>query len=150
VYETSDGGFVAVGAIEPQFYAELLRVLDLDPEEYPQMDEARWPELKVRFAAIFRERTRAEWAALLEPVEACATAVYALSEAAEHPHNRARGTFVEVGGKRQPGPAPRFSRTPPAHPTPPPRRGADPAEALAAWGLSPADVAALRDAGGIA
>ncbi len=111
VYECSDGGFIAVGALEPQFYSKLLELMELDPDEFPQMDQARWPELKERFAEVFRTKTRDEWAAVLEPAEACATPVLGLGEAPEHPHNVARGSFVEVGGKLQPGPAPRFSRT---------------------------------------
>ena len=99
--------------------------MELDPEEFPQMDQARWPELKERFAAVFRTRTRDEWAAILEPAEACATPVLGLDEAPRHPHNDARGSFVEIGGKLQPAPAPRFSRTPAAVPAPPPEPGAD-------------------------
>ena len=112
VYECSDGGHIAVGALEPQFYATLLELMELDPEEFPQMDQARWPEFKEKFAEIFLTRTRDEWAAILEPAEACATPVLGMGEAAGHPHNAARGSFVEIGGKLQPGPAPRFSRTP--------------------------------------
>ena len=149
VYETSDGGHVAIGAIEPQFYAELLRVLELEPEEWPQMDNSRWPEFKERFAEIFATKTRTEWAEILEPVEACSTAIYGLREAAEHPHNEARGTFVEIDGKVQPGPAPRFSRTQPAVPEPPPEPGADTDAALAAWGLGDDEVTALKAAGGV-
>jgi len=149
VYETADAGHVAVGALEPQFYAELLRLLELDPEEFPQMDQARWPELKERFAAIFRTRTRAEWAALLEPAEACSTAVLPLGEAAEHPHNVARGSFVRVGESVQPGPVPRFSRTPPDVPTPAPEPGADTDAALTAWGLEEGEIAALRESGAV-
>ena len=143
VYETSDGGFIAVGALEPQFYAELLRLLELDPAEFPQWDRARWPELKERFAAVFRTRTRDEWAAVLEHAEACATPVLGLREAASHPHNVARGTFVEARGGMRPAPAPRFSRTPPdpSRPTP------DTAETLAAWGLDEAEVARLVGGG---
>jgi alpha-methylacyl-CoA racemase len=112
VYETADGGYVAVGAIESRFYAELLRLLGIPCEDAPQWDRARWPELKERFAAVFRTRTRAQWAAVFDGSDACATAVLALGEATEHPHNRARGTFVQHRGVLQPGPAPRFSRTP--------------------------------------
>jgi alpha-methylacyl-CoA racemase len=128
VYETADGGHVAVGALEPQFYAELLRLLELDPDEFPQWDRARWPELKARFAEVFAQRTRAEWAELLEPAEACATPVLTVEEAPRHPHNAARGTFADVDGVVQPGPAPRFSRTPGEI-----RRPS--ADALAAWGI---------------
>jgi alpha-methylacyl-CoA racemase len=137
VYETSDGGYIAVGAIEPQFYAELLRLLDVDPAQAPQWDRARWPELKERFAGIFKTRTRDQWAELLEPAEACATPVLGLGEAPGHPHVVARGTFVEHDGIVQPAPAPRFSRTPPEISDP----ATSPAQALTAWGLSEDEIA---------
>jgi alpha-methylacyl-CoA racemase len=143
VYECADGGFVAVGAIEPQFYAELLRILELPPDELPQWDRSRWPEFTQRFAATFRTRTRDEWAALLESAEACTTAVYGLVEAATHPHNVARGTFVELDGVVQPAPAPRFSRTPAAVAHRPSEPGEDSSEALAAWGIPERDIAEL-------
>jgi alpha-methylacyl-CoA racemase len=143
VYECSDGGFIAVGALEPQFYATLLELMELDPDEFPQMDRSRWPELKERFAAVFRTKSRDEWAALLEPAEACATPVLGMSEAAGHAHNAARGSFVEVGGRLQPGPAPRFSRTPAEVPSAPAEPGADTESALAAWGLGADEIARL-------
>ena len=144
VYDRSDGGHVAVGAIEPQFYARLLELLELDADDFPQFDMARWPEFKLRFADVFATRTRDEWAALLEGEEACATAVYGLAEAAGHPHNQARGTFVELDGMLQPAAAPRFDRTPgQARPRDPDADGA-----LAAWGVT--DLAALREAGVLA
>jgi alpha-methylacyl-CoA racemase len=130
VYETSDGGHIAVGALEPQFYAELLRLLELDPEEYPQWDRDRWPAFKERFAGVFRGRTRDEWAAVLEPAEACATPVLSLAEAPLHPHTATRKTFIERDGVVQPAPAPRFSRTVPEIVEPP-----RPEEALRAWGV---------------
>jgi alpha-methylacyl-CoA racemase len=149
VYETADGRFMAVGAIEPQFYAELLRLLEIPAEEMPQYEQGRWPEFKERLAAIFRTRTRDQWTELFEGAEACTTPVLALDEAADHHHNRARGAFVEVGGIVQPAPAPRFSATPGAvrHGAPEPGSGTD--EALAAWGLAEADIAALRAAGAV-
>jgi alpha-methylacyl-CoA racemase len=112
VYETSDGGHMAVGAIEPQFYAELLRLLELDPADFPQFDRARWPEFKERFAELFRTRKRDEWAAIFEPAEACTTPVLGLFEAERHPHNVARNGFVQHDGITVPAPAPRFSVTP--------------------------------------
>jgi alpha-methylacyl-CoA racemase len=143
VYECADGGFVAVGAIEPQFYAELLRILNVPVTDMPQWDRARWPEFKARFEAIFRTRTRDAWAAAFESAEACTTAVYGLFEAAAHPHNRARGTFIELDGVQQPGPAPRFSRTPPVVSRPPSEPGENTREALADWGVSHAEFDAL-------
>jgi alpha-methylacyl-CoA racemase len=137
VYECSDGGHVAVGAIEPQFYAELLRLLELDPAEYPQFDRERWPAMKESFATVFKRKSRDEWAAILEPADACATAVLGFGEAPSHPHVAARGTFVEHDGVVQPAPAPRFSRTRPEIP----HRQPSPAEALSAWGLSGDEIA---------
>jgi alpha-methylacyl-CoA racemase len=128
VYETADGGHIAVGAIEPQFYAELLRVMELDLTEAPQWDRALWPALKARFAEVFLQRTRDDWAQLLESADACATPVLGLEDAPQHPHNIARGTFVEVDGVVQPAPAPRFSRTPAAFAD---QRSVD--ELLSAW-----------------
>ena len=148
-YETSDGGHVAVGALEPQFYARLLELLELDPEEFPQMERERWPELKVRFAEIFKTRTRDEWAGLFEGEEACTTAIYTMDDAAEHPHNVARETFVEIDGKLQPAPAPRLSRTPAGTPTPPSEPAADTDEALAAWGFSEGEIEELRGSGAL-
>jgi alpha-methylacyl-CoA racemase len=112
VYATADGGHVAVGAIEPQFYAKLLELLELDPAELPQWDRERWPAFKERLAAVFATRTAQEWGALLEHEDACASVVRGLADAPSHPHNVARGTFVELDGMVQPGPAPRLSRTP--------------------------------------
>jgi alpha-methylacyl-CoA racemase len=128
VYETADGGHIAVGAIEPQFYAALLRLLEIDPDSAPQWDRERWPELKERLEAIFRTRTTAAWSELLETSDACACAVLGLRDAPSHPHNLARGTFVERDGVVQPAPAPRFSRTPAEI------RDVDD-DALAAWGI---------------
>jgi alpha-methylacyl-CoA racemase len=140
-YETLDGEHIALGALEPQFYAELMRLVGFDG---PQWDRQRWPELKERLAGVFRTRTRAEWLAILEGTEACATPVLSLAEAPAHPHNVARGTFIEVDGVVQPAPAPRFSRTPGAIR----RRRADAgaANALAAWGLEASEIERLTSA----
>jgi alpha-methylacyl-CoA racemase len=151
VYETADGRYVSIGSIEPQFYAELLRLTGLEGEELPfQHDRAKWPEMKERLAAIFRTRTRDEWCALMEGTDVCFAPVLAIPEAVEHPHNVARGTFVEVAGIPQPGPAPRFSRTgaeissPPAHP------GQHTDEVLAEAGFDADRIAKLREAGAVA
>jgi alpha-methylacyl-CoA racemase len=112
VYETADGRHVAVGALEPTFYAALLELLELDPGQFPQWDTERWTELKLRFAEVFRTRTAAEWSVLLESSDACAVVVHGLGDAPGHPHNLAREVFVEHDGVIQPAPAPRFSRTP--------------------------------------
>ena len=133
VYVTSDGGHIAVGALEPQFYAELLRLLEVDPASAPQWDRERWPELKERFAAIFAARTLAEWTGLLERAEACATPVLPMGTAPDHEQNRARETFIQRGGVTQPAPAPRFSRTPAEIRNVSGADDADPLAVLSAW-----------------
>jgi alpha-methylacyl-CoA racemase len=148
VYETADGRHLAVGALEPQFYAELLERVGLAGEDLPpQLDRAGWPLLRDRLAAVFRTRTRDEWCRLLEGTDACVAPVLSLLEAPAHPHNQARATFVDVGGTLQPAPAPRFSRTPSPTPAPPPAPGEDQAKVLATWGLAPEELARLRAAG---
>jgi alpha-methylacyl-CoA racemase len=111
-YACADGGHVAVGALEPQFFARLLEGLGIAADRYPQQnDPAGWPAMQADFAAIFASRPRDEWAALFEVVDACVSPVLSLSEAPLHPHNRARGTYIERAGHLQPAPAPRFSST---------------------------------------
>ncbi|MEU6371554.1 CaiB/BaiF CoA-transferase family protein [Streptomyces sp. NPDC046909] len=136
-YETADGGHMAVGPIEERFYAELLTGLGLsdDPDLPAQYDRARWPELRQRLAAAFKERTRDEWTALFEPTDACVAPVLSPWEAHLHPHNTARSVFTETDGVRQPAPAPRFDRTPGAVQGPPPVVGRDTRTALADWGV---------------
>jgi alpha-methylacyl-CoA racemase len=150
VYETADGRHLAVGALEPQFFAELLRRLGLDAGDLPdQLDRDGWPVLRERLAGLFRTRTRDQWCELLAGTDACVAPVLGLGEAPSHPHNRARGTFVEVGGVTQPAPAPRFSRTPPGPPSPPVPPGAHTDQALADWGVDPGELARLRAAGAV-
>jgi alpha-methylacyl-CoA racemase len=151
VYECSDGKYVSIGALEPQFYAELLARLGLgdDSAFAAQMDRAAWADLKQRLAAIFRTRTQAEWCAALEATDACFAPVLTLSAAADHPHNRARRTFVEANGKLQPAPAPRFSRTAAAIGTPPAHPGEHSREVLADWGLSTDRIEALVASGAV-
>jgi alpha-methylacyl-CoA racemase len=151
-YPCADGRFVAVGAIEPQFWDELLRGLGLADEasELPhQHDRERWSELKARIAAVFVTKTRDEWAAHFADTDACVTPVLNPFAAHEHPHNVARGTFVDVAGQMQPAPAPRFSRTPGAVAGPSPHPGQHTDEALGQWGLKPADIEALKGEGAI-
>ena len=145
-YPTADGKFVAVGALEPPFYAALLWGLGLDPAELPgQLDRSGWPVLRDRIGAAFAGRTQAEWVAVFAGTDACVAPVLGLGEAPGHPHNAARGTFIEVGGVPQPAPAPRFSRTPGATPAPPPPPGRDTDAVLAGLGYSPGEITALRD-----
>ncbi len=144
-YETADGRHVAVGALEPQFYAELLRRLGIEGDDLPaQHDTAGWPVLRARLTEVFKQRTRAQWAEIFEGTDACVAPVLTLGEAAGHPHNRARGTFTDVGGVVQPAPAPRFGRTPTARPAPPAEPGSSTDEVLAGIGLTSAEIAALR------
>jgi alpha-methylacyl-CoA racemase len=137
VYQTSDGKYVSLGSIEPQFYAELVRIAGLDPADFSaQMDSGRWPELQQKLEALFRTRTRDEWCRLMEGTDVCFAPVLDLHEAPNHPHNRARGTYIEVDGMIQPGPAPRFSRTSPSVAHAPHRPGADTDEILKDWGIA--------------
>ena len=146
VYETSDGEHMAVGALEPQFYAELLRLLGIEDIAPDRNDPATWPELRRLLGEAFASRTQAEWVEVFEGTDACVAGVIPVSRAAEHPHLAARGTFVEHAGDVQPAPAPRFSRTASSLGTPPPpTAGADTREALAAWGV--ADVDGLLERG---
>ncbi len=149
-YTCADGKYLAVGAIEPQFFAALCAGLEVDPEEFPQQDRASWPAQKERFAAIFATRTRDEWAALFEGTDACVAPVLSLTEAPHHPHNVARGAFVDVAGTPQPAPAPRFSRTPGAVRGPAPQHGADTDAVLAELGRSADQIARLRAEGAVA
>lgn len=111
-YETADAGFMAVGAIEPQFFAELIRGLGLDESWCArQYEAAGWPGMRAEFERAFASRTREEWTAIFEPTDACVSPVLDMSEAPSHPHNAARQTFVEIDGFAQPAPAPRFSGT---------------------------------------
>lgn len=150
VYECACGGCVAVGAIEPQFYAALLDHLGLVGEELPaQMDTDNWPRLKDIFTRKFKTRTRDEWSAIFEPVDACVTPVLSIAEAPHHPHNLARRTFHDVDGRVQPGVAPRFSRSAPATPETPRPYGADSVSALKDWGISTTDIEALLENNGL-
>ena len=149
-YECADGRYVSIGSIEPQFYAELLRLTGLEGEDLPwQQDRTHWPELKARLAEVFRGRTRDEWCEVMEGTDVCFAPVLTMEEAAQHPHNVARGTFTEVAGISQPAPAPRFSRTPGEILRPPPHAGQHSDEVLAEIGCDEARRAALREAGTI-
>jgi alpha-methylacyl-CoA racemase len=151
VYETADGTWVALGAIEPQFYAALLDGLGLADADLPgQHERDGWPELRERFASVLRTRTRDEWAAHFAGKDACVAAVLTPVEAPDHPHNRARETFLTIAGVPQPAPAPRFSRSTLPIPRPPEHPGATTVEALASWGFPSTEVAALQDAGVLA
>jgi alpha-methylacyl-CoA racemase len=133
-YTCADGQFVAVGALEPQFYTALLQGLELDPTQLPdQLDREGWPVLRDALTTAFATRTRDEWAEHFTDTDACVTPVLTFDEAILHPHLAARHTHIEIDGIVQPAPSPRFSRTPPGMPTPPPEPGAHAAEVLAQW-----------------
>ena len=150
-YETSDGKYISIGAIEPKFYAELIAKLGLALEDLPdQMDRSHWPKQKEHFTELIKTKTRAEWCEILEGTDACFAPVLSMAEAIEHPHLRERGTFVEVAGALQPGPAPRFSRTPCRVSAPPPHAGQHTEEALADWGVPVDKIARLRGSKAIA
>jgi alpha-methylacyl-CoA racemase len=147
-YACADGKHISIGAIEPQFYAQLLELTGVDdPQFRKQWRQADWPELKRKFAALFATRTRDDWCALLEGTDVCFAPVLDMAEAPHHPHNAARATFVERDGVTQPAPAPRFSRTPADIGAPASTPGQDSAEVLVDWGWSEASVEALRRAG---
>jgi alpha-methylacyl-CoA racemase len=152
VYETADGRYVSFGSIEPQFYAELLELSGLGAQDdLPQQnDKARWPEMKARLADLVRQKTSDEWCAIMEGSDVCFAPVLTMAEAAKHPHNELRQTYVEVAGVSQPAPAPRFSRTPPAVQAPPAHPGHHTDDVLRDFGLSADDIAKLRSSGAVA
>lgn len=148
VYETSDGEFLSVGAMEPHFYRSFMTGLGFSEENIPpQDDQSQWEPLKHRLADIFRSRTRSEWLEIFDGTDACVTPVLSMADAPNHPHNRARSTFVDVGGVVEPAPAPRFSRTPPPSPAPSPGPGIHATEALLHWGVTQPEIDRLVDNG---
>jgi alpha-methylacyl-CoA racemase len=146
VYETKDGKYVSIGSIESRFFADLVSRLGL--REVPaQHDRARWPEMRSRFSAVFKSKTRDEWVKVFEGSDACFAPVLSWPEARRDPHNIFRKSFVEVSGVEQPAPAPRFSRTPGAVRRAPPERGEGGRQALEDWGFAPAEIEKLRSLG---
>ena len=141
VYETSDGRWMSVGGLEPQFWATTEKLLaEAGFSDLPDRNDPRnWRELRSRLTEAFATRTQAEWAEIFDGTDACIAPVVPLTEAYEHPHNVARGTYVERDGLVQPAPAPRFSATPAELTTPPSRTGADTRDALTAWGVDDVD-----------
>ena len=150
-YETADGKYVSIGAIEPQFYARLLETLGLaqDPDFERQYDRQSWPALKRRFTRIFKSKTRAEWCELMEGTDICFAPVLDFDEAPRHPHNVARGAFTSVEGVTQPAPAPRFSATPSEIASGPPAVGQHTDAVLGELGCSAEQITALRERGTI-
>jgi alpha-methylacyl-CoA racemase len=145
-YETRDGLYISLGSIEPQFYAELIEKLGLDPKTLPsQNDRSKWPEMKERFELIFKTKTRDEWCALMEGTDICFAPVLSMKEVAKHPHLAYRSTYVERHGLTQPAPSPRFSRTPAELDRPPARPGEHTEEVLAAYGFAKEEIERLRE-----
>ena len=153
VYETSDAKHISIASYEPQFYAalcELLVPLDVPLDSATQMDQSMWPALKTKMAALFFTRTRDEWVEFFTGHDVCFSPVLTMNEARRHPHNVERETFIEVDGAPQPAPAPRFSRTPGAVTRAPVVPGTDTTDALAEWGFTTEEIAALKDSGAVA
>ena len=151
VFKCSDGKYVSIGSIEPQFYALLLEKTGLvdDPTFAQQMDTSQWPALKVKLAEVILTKSRTQWCEIMEGTDVCFAPVLTMSEAAKHPHNVARQTFVEVDGITQPAPAPRFSRTSAALPSAPAHAGQHSREVLADWGFSADHITALIASGAV-
>jgi alpha-methylacyl-CoA racemase len=151
VYECSDGEYVSIGSIEPQFYAELMRLtgLEADDEFATQMNRDNWPRLKERIGELFRTKTRAEWCEIMEHTDVCFAPVLRMDEAAQHPHNVARETFIDQFGLTQPAPAPRFSRTEATIDRPPAHDGQHTIEVLHEWGISNDRIEELVESGAV-
>lgn len=149
-YETSDGEHICIGSNEPQFYQLMLETVGLGDAELPaQADRTQWPMMREKLQTIFKTKTRAEWTAIMEDIDVCFAPVLRMSEALEHPQNVHRGSFVELDGVPQPGPAPRFERTPSDPGTPPAHAGQDTESGLAQWGFSAEAIRGLIDTGAV-
>ena len=139
-----------MGSIEPQFYALLVEKAELDTEKFaPQMDPSQWPALKAELAGVFKSKTQAEWCKIMEGTDVCFAPVLSIFEAPDHPHNKARNSFLELDGIVQPAPSPRFSRTDPQIGIPPAKKGEHSDAILADFGYSAEEIASLRDAGAV-
>ena len=151
VYECSDGEYISLGSIEPQFYAELMKLTGLegDAEFAKQMDKSQWPHLKKRLSEVFKKKSRSEWCEIMEATDVCFAPVLTMSEAAQHPHNVERKTFVEHGGVMQPAPAPRFSRTQTELTLTPGHAGQHSREVLEICGFSATEIDALVSCGAV-
>jgi alpha-methylacyl-CoA racemase len=150
-YQCSDGKWISIGSIEPQFYALLLEKTGItDPAFQAQMDRGQWDSLRDKLAHVISQKTQAEWTEIMGATDVCFAPILDLDEAPKHPHNVARETFVELAGVVQPAPAPRFSATPGAIQGPPPATGAHDREALGDWGFSGAEIDALQASGALA
>jgi alpha-methylacyl-CoA racemase len=148
VYQTADGKYISIGSIESKFYAELLRLTGLEGSDLPQqLDRIKWPEMREILRGVFKRKTRDEWCAIMEGTDACFAPVLSMEEAPDHPHNIARGTFLEIDGVIQPGPTPRFSRTNPEVQGSPAKPGQHTDAVLSNLGFTPEEISELRIAG---
>jgi alpha-methylacyl-CoA racemase len=151
VYETKDGKHVSIGSIEPKFYAELLEKSGMQDAGLPDQNARdKWPEMTEKFRAVFKQKTRDEWCEIMEGSDICFAPILSMTEAPNHPQNKARNSFVDIEGVTQPAPAPKFSRTAPAVQRKPPKLGEHTREGLADWGFGEDDIAALLDEGVLA
>jgi len=157
-YETADGKYIAIGSLEPKFFAQLLVLTGLDPTKFSTagfsgveqpMDQSAWPELREALEAVFRKKNRDQWCGIMEGTDVCFAPVLGLSEVHLHPHNAARKTTIEINGVQQPAPAPRFSRSSPKMPESGSLPGADSDAILSDWGFSNAEISALHENGGV-
>jgi alpha-methylacyl-CoA racemase len=149
-YECADGKYVSIGSIEPQFYALLLEITGIDdPAFQNQMDKSTWPDLKAKVTEVFLTKTRDEWCELMEGTDVCFAPILDMNEAPEHPHNKARNTFIEIDGVTQHAPTPRFSRTTNDTPVGPPKAGEHTDAILSGWGFSDDEVASLKSSGAV-
>jgi alpha-methylacyl-CoA racemase len=147
-YETADGKWVAIGAVESQFWSALVELLGIDGPDLPEQgDVEAWPALRARIASAVATRTRDEWAELAAGTDTCLAPILSLGEAPDHPHHRDRGSFITVGDSVQPAPAPRFSRTVPRSPNPPPAIGSDAHPVLSDWGVEKDEIVRLERIG---
>lgn len=149
-YETADGQYISVGSLEPEFYRLLVELSGVDAKEFSNyMDASQWPALKKRLTAVFKQKSRDEWCEIMEGTDVCFAPVLSMSEAPQHAHNQARGTFIKVGGVTQPAPAPRFSRSHPPVPRPPGPAGGDTDSVLRAAGYDDVRIQQLRERGAL-
>lgn len=149
-YETKDGKFVSIGSIEPQFYALLIEKAELDKEKFSsQMNPPKWNEMKDELAKVFKQKTRNEWCEIMEGTDVCFAPVLAMSEVAEHPHNKARGSFINLNGVLQPAPAPKFSVTQPGTPLAPKPSGSETINVLKDYGFSDSEIENLKKQGAL-
>jgi alpha-methylacyl-CoA racemase len=149
-YETADGKYVSIGALEPEFYRLLVTMTGVDAQEFStHMKPQHWPALREKLAAVIKQKTREEWGELMEGTDACFAPVLSMAEAPQHPHNRERGSFIEVAGVSQPAPTPRFNRTTPQAPRAPTPAGSDTDAVLRAAGYSESQIHSLRERGAL-